>query len=599
MDYISIEQQPGTSKAPQTTELATTAFTQTNRVHFPDGRMRTIPAWTDATPNDEYIEFIGGCRAIFGATLSGDYAGNYYLFGCHNRLYCRLNGALYNITPLVTTATATLGADPLATTNGSNVLTVTYTAHGLVAGDRIKLDGATDVGGITAATDIDKEFIVATATDANTFTVIMEANATSDATGGGSAIDIYKQIAAGNLDQGIAEGFGAGLFGGGLFGEGTISGDQRTYPRIWSFDNFGNEIVMCPGDYIEGDGQKIYIWDGNLEEAPSVLSGAPDDCNWLFVVNNAIVALCGTRMDISSIGDGTSWTPGVGSTAFTVELQRVWKLIGGRRVSDKAGLVFTPSEVIYLSYIGEPDYWDLSDLTSSDGLIAPQASCVIDGTCYWRGNNGRYRWSGSSVEKIANDQNEDYFIANTNYGQSWKCFYMPDPQNGQVWDFAPLGDDDEPSDYNIYNYLNGSNTLGELSRTAAQLPGFIGNAYYMAYGDSATEEGSIYRHFVDNPDLDLGWSATTAYAYAGDGSRRFRLLDYMPDNVQEGDITLEIFTKDYMQGSETAWPAVTITPSTEHVTVTGAGRLRKLRFSGQKAATIGLWKEGIRTQGRR
>jgi len=25
---------------------------------------------------------------------------------------------------------------------------------------------------------------------------------------------------------------------------------------------------MCPGDHASGDGQKIYIWDGNLDEAP-------------------------------------------------------------------------------------------------------------------------------------------------------------------------------------------------------------------------------------------------------------------------------------------------------------------------------------------
>lgn len=599
MDYITIEQSAGTSKAPQTTELATASFTDSNRMHFPDGRARTIPAWTDATPSNDYIEFIGGCRAVFGATLSGDFDGNYYLFGCHNRLYCRLNGAIYNITPLVDSATDTLGTDPLSVELGSFDLTVTYTGHGLEVGDRIKLDGATDLGGITAADDINIEHIVTSVPDANTFVVVMNNDASSTTTGGGSIVDIYKQIAAGNLDQGIAEGFGSGLFGGGLPGEGTISGDQRTYPRIWSFDSFGNEIVMCPGDYTEGDGQKIYIWDGNVLEAPTVLTGAPDDCNWVFVVNNAIVALCGTRVDVSSIGDGTDWTPGVGSTAFSVELQRAWKLISGRRISDKAGLIFTPSEVIYLNFIGEPDYWDLTDLTTSDGLIAPQACCVIAETCYWRGYLGCYRFNGSSVEKSINEQNEDYFIANTNYGQSWKCFAMPDQQNGQVWHFAPLKDDTEPGDYNIHNYLNGSWTLGELDRTAAQLPGFIGNAYYMAFGDSEDTEGFMYRHFVDNPDLDMDWSITTAYSYAGDGKRRFRLMDFLPDNVQEGDITLEVFTKEYPQAAETAWPALTITSTTEHVVLNASGRLRKLRFSGQKATTLGLWKEGIQMQGRR
>lgn len=595
MKYYSVEYQPGTVKSPQATELQTALFTDTNRVHFPDSVLRTIPEWSDVTPDDDIITFQGIPRSIFAATLTGSFFGSYYLFGTNERLYAIKNSTLYNITPLASASVA-LAADPITTSNGSSQVTIAYTAHGLAQGDRIKLTGATDVGGITAATYINVEHIVNSVTNANSFTITLGAAASSGATGGGASVEIYKQIDPGNESGGAQVGFGSGLFGDGLFGQGVATAGEQSYPRIWSFDSFGNEIVMCPGDYYAGDGQLIYIWDGDTETAPTQLSNSPEDCNWVCVVNNSVVALCGRTVKISELGNGTVWS---GVTYTEKSLERVWKLISGRRVGDKVALLYTPNEVIYLRYTGtDGALWDLSDLISSDGLLAPNAVAVIEETAYWPGRRGFYTFNGSSVSRLRNAQNEDWIFANLNYAEQWKSFAMPDPQHNQAWFFFPMGDDVEPGDYVIHNYQNPSWTLGELNRTAAQLPGFVNGVYYMANSSGADAEGEVYRHFVSNGDLDLGWYAETSYAYVDDGDSQFRLMSYMPDNVQDGDITLTVKTKRYMQGAENASTPYTITSSTERVSTRAAGRVRKLRFEGQKAATLGLWKEGIQFMGR-
>ena len=187
MALIDVTYQPGTHKLPEQTSLSKASFTDTSGVHFPDGRLRNLPANQDVTFTSDYVTFGAGCRAIFSTKLGANTPQSFFLFGTNSKLYCALNNILYNITPLVTSATATLGTDPIDTTNTSTTITITYTSHNLAIGDRIKLSGATDVGGITAATYINIEHIVATVPTANTFTVVVGTAATSTATGSGGS----------------------------------------------------------------------------------------------------------------------------------------------------------------------------------------------------------------------------------------------------------------------------------------------------------------------------------------------------------------------------------------------------------------------------
>ena len=49
------------------------------------------------------------------------------------------------------TVPVSLGVNPLATTNGSSVITVTQTAHGLTTGNWVYISGSSDIGGIPAS----------------------------------------------------------------------------------------------------------------------------------------------------------------------------------------------------------------------------------------------------------------------------------------------------------------------------------------------------------------------------------------------------------------------------------------------------------------
>ena len=102
--------------------------------------------------------------------------------------------------------TTTLGSNPVSISNGSNVITITHTAHGLLAGDIITIAGATTVlADKVLAADLNITTPITGVSDANTYTITPLLTATPDSTttGGGSAITITHNAAAGVMQRKI------------------------------------------------------------------------------------------------------------------------------------------------------------------------------------------------------------------------------------------------------------------------------------------------------------------------------------------------------------------------------------------------------------
>jgi hypothetical protein len=598
----------GTQKNPTQTALTAPAFVDTDRAHFPNGnRLETIPEWIESSPSNAldvddaaYLQFTGHCRTVWATTLNSTYSGEFFLFGCAERLYVIANSVLHNITPLKTTGATTLGSNPVSTTNMSPIVTITHTAHGFVTGDRIKISGVTGtIGGITAAT-LNKEHII-TVTTVDAYTINVGTDATSTATGGGAAAEVLGQIDAGTAMQQTAVGVGVGLAGVGLAGVDQPSDPSLfALPRIWSFGVRGNDIVMTCGDEDAGDGQKIYIWDGDIAIAPTVLTNAPTNAYFVMIVNNAVVALCEGEVQISGLADATQWGTVVGQVSREIPVQRVRAWTGGIPYGDKSALLFTDSEALLLNYTGvEPDIWEIIDLSPNAGLIAPNAASVVGKTAVWMNQTGWYRFDGNSVEEIPNPMNGEWWFDGITGSSYYHCFAMPDYDNNQVYFFAPRDGASECSDYNIHNLNTGSFTVGKLDRTAAQRVAFVRGAFYAANASDASNTGEIYRHFTNNPDLDMGFRAELAESFFQDGSGRFRVHEFMMDAVLDGDVEVQYYTREYPNGELITATPVTFTPATTHQTIVAAGRTRKIRFSTEKRFTLGACKEIIIPQGRR
>jgi hypothetical protein len=101
----------------------------------------------------------------------------------------------------------TLGTNPFAVTNGSPIITVTHTAHGLLAGDIITISGATDLlASKVVASDVNTTTPITSIVNANSYTISPLITAVPDSTvaaAGGSAVVVSHNSAAGAMHRKI------------------------------------------------------------------------------------------------------------------------------------------------------------------------------------------------------------------------------------------------------------------------------------------------------------------------------------------------------------------------------------------------------------
>ena len=128
-----------------------------------------------------------------------------------------------------------LGTNPLSTTSGSSVITVTQNAHGMANGTSIVMSGATATGGVSAAI-LNNSYVISGVTT-NTYQITLPSSyqATSTATGGGTIITILE---------------GSGTYGWGT----SYSAGIGSQLRLWSNDNYGADLVIAPR------GGPIFYW---------------------------------------------------------------------------------------------------------------------------------------------------------------------------------------------------------------------------------------------------------------------------------------------------------------------------------------------------
>lgn len=137
-------------------------------------------------------------------------------------------GALAAGTNFIATFSAvggtTLGSNPIATSSGLPTVTITQTAHGKATGDLVTISGATAVGGLTLSGNYK-----ITVLTANTYTVTASSNASSTATGGGSAVVVQF-----GKPQAWAQVDGCGFMDCGLARTDTAYGSPVSTPPLWS-----------------------------------------------------------------------------------------------------------------------------------------------------------------------------------------------------------------------------------------------------------------------------------------------------------------------------------------------------------------------------
>ena len=176
MPLTKLQFKPGINKE-GTTYSNEGGYFNCDKVRFRSGYAEKLGGWINQSFS---FTFKGVARTLFNwVTYDGS---NLLSVGTSNRYYVELGGQYNDVTPLVSATATTLGANPIATTNGSKLVTITAAGHGTTAGTYVTITSTLAVGGLT----ISGEYEVVSTPTTGTFTIASPTAASSTATGGGT-----------------------------------------------------------------------------------------------------------------------------------------------------------------------------------------------------------------------------------------------------------------------------------------------------------------------------------------------------------------------------------------------------------------------------
>lgn len=446
-----------------------------DNIRFRSGFPEKLGGWIRLSANT----FQGVCRALWNwVTLGGS---NLLGVGTHLKYYIEVGGSYNDITPIrkTTTGTATFAA-----TNGSAVLTVTDAAHGCIVGDFVTYTLAVSLGGAITATVLNKEYQIVSVPTVNTYTITATATANASDTGNGGALTVAAyQINIGSSIAVPIVGWGAGGWGLGTWGIGATT---NTELRIWSNDNFGQDLVIAPRN------GEVYYWEANntvtvRAKFLSVLSTAAG-FDGDYVPNQTLEVSASSIQRFVICFGANPYESGNPNTVFNPMLVR-WSDQDNQyewepAITNQAGefplsvgstiitsintrqeiLVWTDSALYSMQYLGPPYIWGFNILMDNISIVAPNAAITINNITYWMGVDKFYMYAGR-VETLPCSLRQ-YIFNDINIEQAYQIFSGGNEGYNEVWWFYCSTDSTAIDKYVIYNYLDKVWYYGSMSRTA-------------------------------------------------------------------------------------------------------------------------------------
>lgn len=570
-----------------TTFAAQGRWSDGSNVRFYEGRPQTIGGWESLTTT----LLTGVCRTAFPFT---DNSNDLTIgFGTHSKLQLWQGGALFDITPTLARPSAILGSAPLAVTNTSTSVVVTWAGHGMAVSDTFIMSGAVNTGGIVAANLNGTRTVTAVTTD--TFTFTAGAAATSTTTGGGAAVVIAPQKAftAGEIDGTGSSGYGTGAYGVGGYG---LPSATDYFPRTWSFGAWGENMLASPR------GGTIYTWDNNTAAVATPLDNAPRQVSYMLVAPNdggyQVFALgCNQEADgvfnpmcirHSSVRDNTEWNTDLDTTAREYVLTGGGRLVAGRMCGAYV-LAWTNDSLFIGEFVGELDVpWSFTRVARNCGLLGPNAAAIVGQRAFWVSPDLQfYTYALGGQPEIVPCQVREDFSSNLAASQGDKVVASTNAKFSEVRFDYPDARDGTGLENSRYVALcvagpdSGAWYRGQLARTAfvdsgpAQYPigvTYGGNVYFHEKGNSA--DGGPFTWFITSADCYL------------DENFVMDVRGMWPDVFhQQGPVYVESFSRLYPQDSEVSSGAMTLGVGAQKVDFRQSGRLFRFKFSGNSAPT--------------
>lgn len=518
MPLQKLQFKPGVNRD-QTNYTGEGGFYECDKIRFRSGYPQKIGGWLQSTVET----FLGVCRQMFNWVTS--YNDNFLALGTNLKVYIEVGGNFYNITPIRQTFTTPTTDNCVSTNNTSAVVNFEIVGHGGSTGDYVQISGVATIGGIAGSAINGNRQI--TVVNSSNFTVVADTAATSTViNGGGTAITVAFEIAAGNTGTTFGYGWGTSTWSRGTWGSGSTT-PIALEQRDWWFDKFDNDLLM---NIRNGP---IYIWERGVLTSPSTalavravllssIVGATDvpaEAMQILISQNDRHLLAfgatpygGGDFDPLLIrwanqDEPKNWTPAVTNSAGFLRVSRGSYIVCAVAMRQEI-LVWTDGTLSSLQFLGTADVFSLQELADNITIAGPRAVTNVNNNAYWMGKDKFYVYSGRVSTLPCTLRN--HVFENINFNQADQIVSGSNEGWNEVWWFYPSANSNTIDKYVIYNHLEQIWYYGDIERTAwldtplRQFPQAVdSNGILYNHEQGVNDNASPMVSYITTSDFDL------------------------------------------------------------------------------------------------
>ena len=328
-----------------------------------------------------------------------------------------------------------------------------------------------------------------------------------------------------------------------------------TQIRLWSHDNFGEDLLLNPRD------DQIYYWDRtngltNRAVKLNTLSGTklsiPTKSKQVMISDRDrhVIAFGADDLIVESTptqenGDGVQdpllirfstqenpliWYPLSTNTAGSLRLGSGSTFVQAVETKREI-LVWTDTALTSMRFIGPPFTFGLQQLSNNITIMSPNAAAATEDFVFWMGIDTFYVYAGQTQTLPCTVK--DKVFLDFNIEQRDKVVAGVNTEFSEVTWFYPSSDSSDNDRYVTYNYSQKIWYFGTLSRTAwldrgtRTFPIATGNSLIYNHEIGYDDDGSAMDSFIESAAIDIG-----------DGDRFLYLRKVIPDLTFEGSTNL-------------------------------------------------------------
>lgn len=326
-----------------------------------------------------------------------------------------------------------------------------------------------------------------------------------------------------------------------------------TQIRLWSHDNFGEDLLINPRD------DEIYYWDrtNNLSTRAVKLNtitgtkrSVPTVAKQVLVSDRDrhVIAFGSDGLNSSASatdGDGiqdpliirfsdqenpTEWYPTSTNTAGDLRLGAGSTFMQAVETKREI-LVWTDTALTSMRFIGPPFTFGLQQLSSNITIMSPNAAVSTEDFVFWMGIDTFYVYAGQTQTLPCTVK--DKVFLDFNLTQRDKVVAGINSEFSEVTWFYPSASASDNNRYVTYNYSEKVWYFGTLERTAwldrgtRTFPIAVGDNYIYNHELGYDDDGSAMTSFIESAAIDIG-----------DGDKFTYLRKVIPDLTFNGSTNL-------------------------------------------------------------